>query len=568
MAHYPSGPVRPKKPQQANDWPADKRWVVGYIRVSDNPQAEPDRASLGEQEQGIRKRCQEKGHFLIRIFSDVGRRWDANRPDFQEMVRFIGENLRASDMVMVWSADRIVGSASTCAALEPLLDRGGIDIEGVVEEVNKRWLLLNAIIAKGETEAKRERGKVGIHTAVSRGHFVGTPPYGRYLNKEKKLVELDPEEAVWYRRMFIDWKDWGDEKVAHYLNHMGVPQRLSGKQIKRGPRKGQVMGKGWTRSHVRDLRTNEHAYGKGIFNIRGGDELEFPLPPVVTKAEFDEAQKPRANRRCFGSRSDKRIYPIRHNKFRCGGCGLGFRMLSKGLFVKRTLASGETRAYRRKALSPLLRCRGMDEYSHTYDCRKPKHLDYEKLQGRVLENLLEVLTPEFCQRMLAEPIDHSALELRAKNAIASRDETKRELAWLVTQARKGIIPDDIFEQQAFALKEEMAAKDRYVQQAEAELESACNNQNRTEQIAYAATVLRENVRVHSSILNYLHLACPEGSAVVEAWRQKLDEAAVVVRDTVDDLIDSIQVMPDSKLIINYNFPLIDNIRSRQLTIAS
>ena len=49
MAHYPSGSIRPKKPQQANDWPADKRWVVGYIRVSDNPQAEPDRASLGEQ---------------------------------------------------------------------------------------------------------------------------------------------------------------------------------------------------------------------------------------------------------------------------------------------------------------------------------------------------------------------------------------------------------------------------------------------------------------------------------------------------------------------------------------
>ena len=568
MAHYSSNQVRPKKPEHATGWPADKRWVVGYIRVSDNPQAEPDRASLSEQEQGIRKRCEDKGYFLIRIFSDVGRRWEANRLDFQEMVRFIGENLRASDMIMVWSADRIVGSASTCAVLEPLLDRGGIDIEGVVEEVNKRWLLLNAIIAKGETEAKRERGKIGIHTAVSRGHFVGTPPYGRRLNKEKKQVELDPEEAVWYRRMLVDWKDWGDEKVAHYLNSLGVPQRLSGKQIKRGPRKGQIMGKGWTRSHVRDLRTNEHVYGKGIFKIRGGDELEVPLPPVVTKAEFDEAQKPRANRMCFGHRDSNRIYPIRHNKFRCGGCGLGFRMLSKGRFVKRMLASGEVRTYRRKALSPLLRCRGMDEYSHTYNCREPKHLDFEKLQGRVLENLLGVMTPEFCQKLLAEPMDNSALELRVKNALSGRDETKRELSWLVTQARKGTIPNDIFEEQAFALKEELAAKERYLQQAETELNSAGNNQQRSEQIAYAATVLRENVRVHSGILNYLNLLCPKGSAVIEAFRQKLDEAAIALRDTIDDLIDSIQVMPDSKLIINYNFPLIDNIRSRQLTIAS
>ena len=210
----------------------------------------------------------------------------------------------------------------------------------------------------------------------------------------------------------------------------------------------------------------------------------------------------------------------------------------------------------------------MDEYSHTYNCRKPKHLDFEKLQGRVLENLLQVLTPEFCQRMVAEPADNSTLELRAKNATTNRDESKRELAWLVTQARKGIIPNDIFEQQALALKEEMAAKEIYVQQAEAELASACNNQNRAEQIAYAATVLRENVRVQSSILNYLHLACPEGSPLIETWRQKLDEAGTAVRDIVGDLIDTIIVEPDSKLVINYNFPLIDNIRGRQLTKAS
>jgi hypothetical protein len=318
----------------------------------------------------------------------------------------------------------------------------------------------------------------------------------------------------------------------------------------------------------RDLRTNEHAYGKGTFTIRGGEVLEFPLPAVVTKDEFDEAQKLRAKRINFGSRATNRVYTIRPNKFKCGGCGLGFRVFSKGLFVKRKRASGEIRVYRRRSLSPLLTCRGMYEYPHTYDCRQPKHLDYGILQGRVLHNLLEVLTPEFCQKMVAEPVDSSALELRANNAIASRDETKRELAWLVTQARKGIIPNDIFEQQAFALKEEMSAKERYAQQAETELASTCNDQTRTEQIAYAATVLRENVRVHSSILNYLHLACPQGSPLVEAYRQKLDEAAETVRETVDDLIESVIVMPDRKLIINYNFPLIDDIRSRQLTIAS
>ena len=190
---------------------------------------------------------------------------------------------------------------------------------------------------------------------------MGTAPYGRRLNKEKQQVEFDPEEAMWYRRMLVDWKDWGDDKVSRYLNRMGVPQRMSGTKIKNGPRKGLILGKGWTRSHVHDLRTNEHAYGKGTFRVRGGDVLDFSLPAVVTKAEFDEAQKARAGRRHFGHRTTNRIYPIRHNKFRCAGCGLGFRLFTKGLFVKRTRANGEVRVYRRKALSPLLVCQGMSQ---------------------------------------------------------------------------------------------------------------------------------------------------------------------------------------------------------------
>jgi len=88
------------------------------------------------------------------------------------------------------------------------------------------------------------------------------------------------------------------------------------------------------------------------------------------------------------------------------------------------------------------------------------------------------------------------------------------------------------------------------------------------EIAYAATVLRENVRVQNQILSYLNLMCPDGSPVIDAWQPKLDEAARAVREVVDDLIESVIVMPDGKLIINYNFPVIDEVRSRQLTIAS
>ncbi len=95
-----------------------------------------------------------------------------------------------------------------------------------------------------------------------------------------------------------------------------------------------------------------------------------------------------------------------------------------------------------------------------------------------------------------------------------------------------------------------------------------SNNRRVGEIAYAAAVLRENVKVQNQILNYLDLVCPNGSPVIDAWRPKLDEAASRVREIVHDLIESVTIMPDGKLIINYNFPLIEEVRSSQLTIAS
>jgi len=560
--------ILPKRPKGPGNLPTGKQ-ALGYTRVSDHPQAEEDKASLPEQEHSIRKYCAEKGYILLEILSDVGRRWEAKKPGFQRLIKVAKEKLQPGDVIVVWKIDRLIGSASTAAAVEPLVDQCGINIEATMETFDKRWLLFYAAIGKGETEAKRDRGKLGIRTAVSRRHYVGTPPYGRRLNKEKKVVELDPEEASWYRRMLIDWKDLGDEKVAQLLNNQGVPTRNQGKVIKVGPRQGQIIGKGWIRSYVRKLRNDPGAYGYGSFKIKGGDVIEFPLPAVVSKADWDKEKEARAKRSHFGHRRTNRVYPVPYSKFKCGGCGLHFRLISRSFFIKRKRANGEIRTYRRKTMSPTIICRGMDLYPHLYQCRKsPKYIMYEPLQAKVLDNLLQILTPEFCQKLVSEPLDTSGLEQRVERARASRDEAKREVGWLVTQGRKGIIPEDVFELQLKTVKEEMEAKEEYLAKAESELEKARNDSRRAGEIAYAATVLRENMKLQNQILRYLNLMCPDGSPVIDAWQPKLDEAARAVREVVDDLIESIVVMPDGKLIINYNFPVIEEVRSRQLTMAS
>ncbi len=73
--------------------------AVGYIRVSDDSQAEQDKASLPEQERAIRQYCQQKGYELLEIFSDVGRRWNANRARFQHMISRGKETPKPFDVI-------------------------------------------------------------------------------------------------------------------------------------------------------------------------------------------------------------------------------------------------------------------------------------------------------------------------------------------------------------------------------------------------------------------------------------------------------------------------------------
>lgn len=551
--------------------------AIGYIRVSDNPQAELDRASFPEQERGIREHAKSKGYRFLRMFSDVGRRWEAKKQGFQDMIGYAKANLRAGDVIVVWCADRIVGSASTAAALEPLLDQGGINIEGVVEPIDKRWLLFYAMIGKGETEAKRERGRLGIRTAVGRRHYVGTAPYGRRWNKQTKQVELEPEEASWYRRMFIDWREWSSQKISTYLNHMGVPTRLGGKIIKRGPRQGQVIGKGWTAEMVRRLRTSPTAYGEGRFKLKGSDELAFPLPGVVSKAEFDTAQRVGKVRQNFGHRETNRIYPVPHRKFKCFGCGLGFRLLSRTRLVTKKLASGEVATYQRKRLNPSLVCYGMSRYPHLYHCREKMCIDYEKAQGIVLENVERLLSPEFAQKLVHQSPDTTALERKVTESVDAIDNTKREISWLIAKARQhqGKNPevDKAFDVQLRALTEGLERQSLAYEAANQELARDRDNRD----AARAVAELAEWFRDWTGILSELHQYRAKGlnplnrlTELSKRWLDEtrwLDQVGALLRDLLGVLIDEITVMPDNRLIIRYNIPVIREIRSRQLQMA-
>jgi DNA invertase Pin-like site-specific DNA recombinase/ribosomal protein L37E len=467
----------------------EPRRAVGYIRVSDESQAEQDKASLPEQERSIREYCERRGYELLEIFSDVGKRWDADRPGFKRMLAWGQESPRPFDVIVVWRADRIVGSASTVAALEPLLDRNGIDIEGSVEVISKGWLLLNALIAKGETEAKRHRGRLGIKTAVERGRYPGIPPYGRRWNRELKRMEIEETEARWYREMFA-WSiaGDGDAKIAARLNSLGVPTRRQGKVNKNG----KVVGKGWTASYVRKLLTDPGAYGDGKVQVKGGDRFSFPLPPVVDRETFEQALQARGSRRHFGQKATNRQYLISPRKGRCTECGLGFRLQTRSYRLQKKAKDGEIRCYERKTLAPALICRGMYSYPHIYRCRESKYVDFDQVQTAIVRKVSGFLaTDDFalaCAMPDSSEIEKLAARLEdARHAVA---QTIREISFVVTEGRTGQIPKPVFDMQITQLNRVLEHREAHLKQVETEYQNASAKVKSVKQVMPIVTALK------------------------------------------------------------------------------
>ena len=541
-----------------------RRRAVGYIRVSDESQAEQDKASLPEQERSIREYCQSRGYDLLEIFSDVGKRWDAGRPEFKRMIAWGQESPCPFDVIVVWRADRIVGSASTVAALEPLLDRNDIDIEGSAEVVNKGWLLLNALIAKGETEAKRHRGKLGIKTAVERGHYPGIPPYGRRWDKELKQMVIEETEARWYREMFaLSIEGDGDAKIASKLNGLSVPTRRQG----RVTRTGRIIGKGWTASYVRKLLTDPGAYGHGTIQVRGGDRFLFPLPPVVDRQTFEQALQARQSRRHFGQRTTNRQYLISPRKGRCSECGLGFRIQSRSYRVQKRIGEGQVKSYERKTLAPAVICRGMYTYPHIHQCRKSKYVDFDQVQTAIVRKVSEVLATDDFALACAMP-DNTEIErlaTRLEDAKSASAQTIGEINFVVTEGRTGQIPKTVFDMQITQLNRVLEHRQAQLKQVETEYQNANDKVRRFEQVIPVVTALEGFWEAFKDV-------------AISSRRDKRDDLVALPADSdsiehlanmLDIMVENFTIDRDNNVSVELSIPVLnaveaDALRCRQL----
>ncbi|MBV8771055.1 MAG: recombinase family protein [Deltaproteobacteria bacterium] len=149
---------------------------VGYVRVSTEDQ------NLERQLEGVQ---------VDRVFDDKASAKDVNRPNLQEMLKYV----RDGDTVVVHSMDRLARNVIDLVQMVEKLTARGVAVEFVKEHLiftgsdspmSKLMLTIMGAVAEFERAILHERQREGISLAKKRGAYRGRKP----ALDEAKVVEL------------------------------------------------------------------------------------------------------------------------------------------------------------------------------------------------------------------------------------------------------------------------------------------------------------------------------------------------------------------------------------------
>ena len=134
--------------------------IVGYIRVSTDRQAGDGHFSLDTQESRIRASVSATGGLLLKVFCDVesGRRDD--RPQYQDMLRYVLEE--EVDLVLVQYIDRFGRNPREILTRIWELERSGVSVQATGQDIREEMMLLVSAGMAGH-ESKRISESAGEH---------------------------------------------------------------------------------------------------------------------------------------------------------------------------------------------------------------------------------------------------------------------------------------------------------------------------------------------------------------------------------------------------------------------
>jgi site-specific DNA recombinase len=233
--YYPGTANIPEEKEQKMSVGENKKIrVAGYGRVSTQGQVK-DGTSAEDQRRRVKKECEYKGYILYKFYSDDGISGMSlkNRPAIQNLISDAKEG--KFDLVMFTGLDRLARNLREMLNFLHLIkgelklglyctDDPSLNTDGLFGRAMLNTLGTFAELEHGLIRERTIRGKT---TKLKKGEiFPGSsPPYVYHWNKEKKEIEVVPEEREIYRRIVSLYLDqhYSMKDIAMILSGDAVP---------------------------------------------------------------------------------------------------------------------------------------------------------------------------------------------------------------------------------------------------------------------------------------------------------------------------------------------------------
>ncbi len=298
--------------------------VALYARVSCEKQ-DTD-LSVSAQLKALREFATKNQHEVVKQFVDEAESGKtADRPLFREMIAMARRSPKPFDLILVWKYSRFARDRYDSMFYKTMLRKNGVQVVSINEpfENTPTGRLMEAIVEGMDEFYSDNLGQDvtrGMRESASRGFYVGAyAPYGYRKvkvndgGKERTKLELEPHQATVVAIIF--------EEALEEKNLKDIVKRLNSEGIA-GPR-----GKGWQKTTVYNILTNEVYTGTFVWGIKSHRELapvkvENACPAIANRDIFERVQA------IMKERAPAKIHPRRVNSryllsglARCGHCG-------------------------------------------------------------------------------------------------------------------------------------------------------------------------------------------------------------------------------------------------------
>ena len=312
--------------------------VAIYTRVSTEDQAR-EGYSIEVQQEYLLDHANRLGLEVYKIYTDEVSGYILDRPALKEMLQ--DAKGKKFELIITYKLDRFSRKLKDLLNIVDELEGYGVAYKSATEPFDTTTsagkLMFQQLGSFAEFERNRIKERVfpGMIKGVQQGNWQGAryAPYGYRYNKEKKLLEVVPEESDIVKliyMMYLSNKTSG--QIAEYLYLKGYKTRSGGKfnsPLACKILKNQIyLGKlVWNQHHY---DTKQHTNTRAGYKYVRNDPSKVVVAqgrhlPIICQEDFDLVQKKlRANRRGALHRRNVFEYPLTGILY-CAKCGYRYQ---------------------------------------------------------------------------------------------------------------------------------------------------------------------------------------------------------------------------------------------------